>query len=132
MLGMGRDLPLGVMRLRDDGDLDVDWNHTYSAPCFTPIRNTMASIAEELGSTLRDSPSTWLSRMITVHPLGGCPMGVDPRRGVVDAHGEVFGHPGLFVADGSVMPGPVGVNPSLTIAALGERFSGRVLERIAR
>ena len=43
---------------------------------------------------------------------------------MVDDHGEAFGHPGLFVADGSVLPGPVGPNPSLTIAALADRFSG--------
>jgi len=36
----------------------------------------------------------------------------------------------LFVADGSVMPGPVGANPSLTIAALAERFSRRMIERV--
>jgi len=35
----------------------------------------------------------------------------------VDSYGEVFNYPGLYVADGSVMPGPVGPNPSLTIAA---------------
>jgi cholesterol oxidase len=72
-----------------------------------------------------------LKRLITVHPLGGCPMAADHRRGVVDDHGETFGHSGLFVADGSVMPGPVGANPSLTIAALAERFSRRVIDRLA-
>jgi cholesterol oxidase len=40
----------------------------------------------------------------------------------------VFGVPGLYVADGSVMPGPVGANPSLTIAALAERFAQRMVE----
>jgi cholesterol oxidase len=48
---------------------------------------------------------------------------------VVDSHCEVFGHPGLFVADGSVMPGPVGANPSLTIAALADRFAGAAARR---
>jgi cholesterol oxidase len=47
----------------------------------------------------------------------------------VDSYGEVFGYPGLYVADGSVMPGPVGPNPSLTIAALADRFAERLLER---
>jgi cholesterol oxidase len=46
---------------------------------------------------------------------------------VVDAHGRVFGHPGLHIADGSVMPGPVGANPSLTIAAMADRFADRIL-----
>ena len=55
-------------------------------------------------------------------------MGRDPQEGVVDAQGRVFGHPGLYVADGAVMPGPVGPNPSLTIAALAERTAERILE----
>jgi cholesterol oxidase len=66
--------------------------------------------------------------VITVHPLGGCPMGRSASEGVVDASGNVFGYPGLYVADGSVMPGPVGPNPSLTIAALADRFADRILE----
>jgi cholesterol oxidase len=54
-------------------------------------------------------------------------MASSPQYGVVDAFGEVFGHPGLYIADGSVMPGPVGPNPSLTIAALADRFADRIL-----
>jgi cholesterol oxidase len=54
-------------------------------------------------------------------------MGRNAREGVVDAWGQVFGHPGLYVADGSVMPGPVGPNPSLTIAALADRFADAML-----
>ena len=42
--------------------------------------------------------------------------------------GKVFGYLGLYVADGSVMPGPVGANPSLTIAALGDRFAEHLIE----
>jgi cholesterol oxidase len=38
----------------------------------------------------------------------------------VGLNGEVFGHPNLFVADGSVVPANLGVNPSLTITALSE------------
>jgi cholesterol oxidase len=47
----------------------------------------------------------------------------------VDPHGQVFGCPGLVVADGSVMPGPVGANPSLTIAAVADRSADRLLEQ---
>jgi cholesterol oxidase len=65
--------------------------------------------------------------VITVHPLGGCAMSDNPSVGVVNAYGEVHGHKGLYVADGSVMPGPVGPNPSLTIAALADRFADRLL-----
>lgn len=56
-------------------------------------------------------------------------MGRDENEGVVDAWGEVYNHPGLYIADGSVMPGPTGANPSLTIAALANRFADRIIER---
>jgi cholesterol oxidase len=55
-------------------------------------------------------------------------MGRGPAEGVVDSWGQVFGHPGLYVADGSVMPGTVGPNPSLTIAALADRFADGILD----
>ena len=42
--------------------------------------------------------------------------------------GNVFGHPGLHIADGSVMPGPTGPNPSFTIAALADRFADQIIE----
>ena len=47
--------------------------------------------------------------------------------GVVDGFGRVHGVEGLFVADGSVMPGPIGPNPSLTIAAFAERLCAEEL-----
>ncbi len=130
LLGMGRDVPDGNLRLRK-GWLDVDWDDTTSRVYFDRVIATMAAVAEEMGGKLAMNPTSLLRRLITVHPLGGCPMAHDRRRGVVDAHGETFGHPGLFVIDGSVMPGPVGPNPSLTIAALAERFSLRVLDRLS-
>ncbi len=130
MLGMGRDIPDGVMSLVDDDTLDVDWNIARSREFFARVRETMEILARGLGADFHDNPMSLINRLITVHPLGGCPMGRGAHEGVVDAHGEVFGHPGLFVADGAVMPGPVGPNPSLTIAALAHRFSARVLQRI--
>jgi cholesterol oxidase len=128
LLGMGRDIADGRMRLRR-GWLDVDWTWATSRSFFDRVRATQAGIAGALDADFIDNPSRLLSRVITVHPLGGCPMGRTATEGVVDDHGEVFGHEGLFVADGSVMPGPVGPNPSLTIAALAERFAARMVER---
>ncbi len=60
---------------------------------------------------------------MTAHVLGGAVMGRAAEEGVVDADHEVFGHPGLYVADASVIPANLGVNPSLTITALAERFA---------
>ena len=57
----------------------------------------------------------------TAHILGGCPIGADEKCGVVDVRHQVFNYPGLYVADGSVVPANLGVNPSLTIAAMTER-----------
>lgn len=48
--------------------------------------------------------------------------------GVVNEWGEVFDEPGLYVADGSILPGPVGPNPALTIAALADRFATHIVE----
>jgi len=56
-----------------------------------------------------------------VHPLGGAAIGTGPDNGVVDHRGRVFGHPGLFIADGSLYPSPPGLPPAMTIAALAER-----------
>lgn len=63
------------------------------------------------------------SQGVTVHPLGGCPMGNCVKTGVVDWCGTVFNpdgglHEGLHVLDGAVLPCAVGVNPFLTISAL--------------
>lgn len=62
----------------------------------------------------------------TAHILGGSPMGADVSCGVVDSNHQAFNYPGLFVADGSVIPANLGVNPSLTIAAMTERFMSLV------
>jgi cholesterol oxidase len=135
LLGMGRDLPNGRMTLRS-GRLDIDWRHSESGPYFDRVREASRGISDALGARFIHDPLrslgrivTDLNRLITVHPLGGYPMGRDEKEGVVDPHGEVFGYPGLYIADGSVMPGPVGANPSLTIAALAERFAERLLEK---
>jgi len=65
----------------------------------------------------------------TAHILGGCRMGATPDDGVVDFAGQVHGHPGLYVADGSVVPVNLGVNPSLTITALAEHILAHVPEK---
>jgi cholesterol oxidase len=124
---MGRDIPDGKMFLRK-GRLDLDWKTDKSNAYFERLRTTSRGIAHSLGGRFADNPIWFLRRVITVHPLGGAPMGRFPSEGVVDPYGNVFGYPGLYVADGSVMPGPVGPNPSFTIAALSDRFADRILE----
>ena len=60
----------------------------------------------------------------------GC-NGVDPRRGVTGSFGEFHGVPGLIVADASLFPGPIGINPMETVIALALRNARRLLERRA-
>jgi cholesterol oxidase len=114
LFAMGRDIPDGTMRLTQDGLLDVDWNKRRSNPTFEDVRRVGQGIARVLDGTFKDNPPWYAGRVVTVHPLGGCPMGRNEREGVVDSYGQVFGYPGFVIADGSVMPGPVGPNPSNT------------------
>ena len=58
-------------------------------------------------------------------------MGASPDKGVVGQNGEVFGYPNMFVADCSVVPANLGVNPSLTITAMAERAMAAIPPREA-
>jgi choline dehydrogenase-like flavoprotein len=66
------------------------------------------------------------------HPLGSARASNDPRRGVVDQSGESFELPGLFVADGSILPTSIGVNSQVPIMAMATRIAWRLGERFPR
>jgi choline dehydrogenase-like flavoprotein len=70
--------------------------------------------------------------LFTVHLMGTARMNEDQRRGVTDSFGAFHGVPGLFVADTSLFPGPVGVNPMETILALATRNAHRLIEQSDR
>jgi choline dehydrogenase-like flavoprotein len=53
--------------------------------------------------------------LIAFHPMGTCRMGDDPATSVVNARLETHDVPGLFVADGSIFPSSLGVNPQESI-----------------
>jgi choline dehydrogenase-like flavoprotein len=67
--------------------------------------------------------------VMTAHMTGSCRMASSERHGVVDSRGEVFGHPGLYVADGAAIPGALAVNPYLTILANAERIASHLVRR---
>jgi len=93
-------------------------------------RRRLGELAEAMGARWVMPPRWFLDRFaITVHPLGGVAMADSPDQGVTDSHGEVFSCPGLFVADGSLLPTPIGRPPSMTIAALAERVAERLIQR---
>lgn len=130
LLVMSSDDGDGRLRLRDDR-LAVDWPDVGQRPVFTRHNEALAKAAAALGGRYLANP-IWTEEadrdLVTVHPLGGCVMADSAEEGVVDERGRVFAgtagsavHEGLYVADGSVVPCPLGVNPFLTITALAER-----------
>lgn len=127
ILGMGRDIADGNLTVKKEF-LELDWKINRSQHYFDGLRSKMKELAKFLSADFQDNPIWYLKRVVTVHPLGGCPMGATPEDGFVDSYGQVFGYEGLYVADGSVMPGPVGANPSLTIAAMAERTAQRIID----
>jgi cholesterol oxidase len=92
------------------------------APAYIPIANEVTRrLAGKMdGIPLSLLPEAAFNASTTAHILGGCCMGPSPDKGVVGQNGEVFGYPNMFIADGSVVPANLGVNPSLTITALSE------------
>jgi cholesterol oxidase len=128
----GIDAANGVLRLATNFDgsrrLHLDWDVTESAPTIQAIVDMHVRLANETeGFAL--VPLTWslFRDLITPHPLGGCNIGTTRDNGVVDHKGQVFGYPGLYVADGAIVPEAVGVNPSRTIAALAERIADLII-----
>jgi cholesterol oxidase len=104
--------------------LKMRWNIRRSRGVIDAIVDMHTRLSAATGGRSRVPPSWRLMRhLITPHPLGGCNMGTTPDNGVVNHRGEVFGYPGLYVADGAIVPRAIGVNPSKTIAALAERIA---------
>lgn len=64
----------------------------------------------------------------TVHVMGTACMGADSTRHVCDSYGQVYGTDALYVADASLFPSPIGINPMETIMALATRNAERILE----
>jgi cholesterol oxidase len=125
-LGMGRDRSNGVMDVGPDGRFRLRWDSQASRLHLDRMRRAMERVSAELGGRFIENPLSALTRYVSVHPIGGCPMGDSEWNGVVSARtGEVFGHKGLYVVDGSVIPTAVGPNPSLTIGAVAELFAER-------
>jgi cholesterol oxidase len=132
LAAMGMDVADGVMSLKKDRYLHIRWKEWSSRPHVKTMEKNIEALARELGADqLKRSAWHYWGRGITVHPLGGCPIGTTWRDGVADQFGEVFNYRNLFVMDGSAMPGPIGANPSLTIAAFADRAAMAILDRWA-
>jgi choline dehydrogenase-like flavoprotein len=83
----------------------------------------------EVKGLLARPPRPRSMRLYSIHLMGTARMSSDPRRGVVNSSGEVYGCPGLFVSDASLFPTPTGLNPMETIVALALRNAHRLIDQ---
>jgi choline dehydrogenase-like flavoprotein len=141
LFGIGRDNNItSKLLLNNKNGLDLDNNYNLQQPIFDQIISGMRLFAQKIGKEGENSLiiplwDTQSRRQISAHPLGGCPMGDDASDGVVDSLGRIYrGKTGkekydqLYVADGSIVPTSLGVNPSLTINALAYRIAYEIVE----
>jgi len=64
------------------------------------------------------------------HPMGGCALGGSRRRDVVDSWGRSWDVDGLYVADSSILPTSLGVNPCYTVFALARYIADKMVNEI--
>jgi cholesterol oxidase len=116
----------------------VRWPLVGDQDVFKKENNLIFEHAKVLGSTFIENPLwgfTPFRTLVTAHPLGGCPMGEDHTTGLVNHQGKVFNdqgsvYDGLYIADGSIVPTAIGVNPFLTISALAERIADHLVAEL--
>ena len=119
-----------------DGHINMRWQrpwyfpftkklttHGDRIPTFIPEANSFTENAAKAtgGVGLSTISEIAFNVPMTAHCMGGCAMAESPDRGVIDAQNRVFNYQNLYVVDGSMLSANLGVNPSLTIAALAER-----------
>jgi cholesterol oxidase len=134
---MGEDDANGVFSLKGD-ELDLDWpaaSPIANNVCFAKVEDMMQKLSRAMGANYTALP-TWeglapvfdQKTLIVTHPLGGCRIGPTMAEGVVNEFGQIYDgskkasdplavHPGLYVVDGSSIPGALAANPTLTISA---------------
>lgn len=91
-------------------------------PAYVPQGSAFAERGAKAvgGTAFTLLPEVLLNIPTTAHCMGGCAIADAPERGVIDVQNRVFGYQNMWVCDGSMLGANLGVNPSLTIAALTE------------
>ncbi|MFF4584453.1 GMC oxidoreductase [Streptomyces sp. NPDC001388] len=109
-----------------NGALRLNWSAAQSAVSVSMAKKLFDRINSANATIYRydlfGSSSKIFADDFTYHPLGGCVLGRS-----TDNYGRVKGYSRLYVTDGSLVPGNIGVNPFVTITALAERTMARVL-----
>jgi choline dehydrogenase-like flavoprotein len=85
--------------------------------------------AREAIAALPLGPAT--ANVVSAHVMGGCPLGPDPRRAVVDPSGRYRELQNLYVLDGSLFPTSIGANPQLSIYAITAKLASGLAETLA-
>ncbi len=70
--------------------------------------------------------------VLTVHAMGTARLSASPERGATSPDGMLWGHPGLYVADASLFPAPIGVNPMETIMAIATHVGWAVADELRK
>jgi cholesterol oxidase len=101
------------------GGVDLTWQTSQNQPSIAAAKRVFDAINSRQGTIYRTDLfgvyKTW-GDDFTYHPLGGCVLNQ-----ATDNFGRLREYPGLYVMDGSLIPGSTGVNPFVTITALAER-----------
>jgi choline dehydrogenase-like flavoprotein len=97
--------------------------------CFLPVLGLRGVGPDELDRVPLETLPARSFECASQHPLGSATMGVTDKRSVVDEEGRMWGIGGLHIADGSVVPTSLGVNPQLSIMSLATRIAWRMRER---
>jgi cholesterol oxidase len=108
------------------GRVAIDYDAAME-PIFDRIADGFDALEADTGLRV----SAW-RKPVTVHAWGGACLGPDPDHGVVDHHGEVYGNPGLFIADAAALPAAIGAPPSLAIAAWAHHVADQLAETTSR
>jgi cholesterol oxidase len=137
---MGTDDATGTFDLHN-GHLRLRFSQKIADhPTFHLAETILRGIATAMNGRFQAFPlwdglQPFVSRKLVVtHPLGGCPIGDSSTDGVVNAQGQLYDtqtgatsvHAGLFVTDGSTIPGALAVNPTLSIVAQALRVAAAI------
>ena len=144
MRGMGHDEGRGRL-IKKNGRWQVKWEGLKESKYRKMVFGEFDKLARAHGGRYKRLKA-FGDNLVTVHPLGSCGMSDTPEGGPVNHLGQVYDyelgghldqtgnlavHPGLYVADGSVIPTALGVNPYMTIGAISDRIAEHIVNNPA-
>jgi choline dehydrogenase-like flavoprotein len=98
---------------------------------YSQIRGAPAIRPGQVAAFEASDPEPDELRLEAFHPMGTARMAAEPRRGVTGTDGAVHGTEALYVADASLFPTSIGVNPMITIIAMSAHVARGLANRLA-